>query len=379
MLVVGGGIHGAGIAQAAAASGVGTLMIERSKLASGTSSQSTKLIHGGLRYLEQARLGLVYESLAEREILLAIAPGLVQRTWFHIPVYKDGRRPPWMIHAGLALYWLLAGGKSRCRRIRKREWEHTLPGLSTAALSALFAYEDAATDDAALTRAVAASAASLGAEIREYTRLVSASRDKGGWRARIEPGGELTARVLVNAAGPWINHVAATMSPQPPLLSVQLVQGSHLLLPRPCPGFVYLEAPDRRAVFVRPWRGQTLVGTTETPHHGDPDTARPTPAEIAYLLAMFNHRFPELACKEEDIAATLCGLRVLPAGEKDAFSASRETVLLCDDRRRPTYIAVYGGKLTTYRRTAEKVAALIGRMLPPTRNVDTTRLPLAGS
>ncbi len=161
LCIVGGGIYGCGIAQAAAASDYTTLLIEKGALASGTSSQSTKLIHGGLRYLEHAQLNLVRESLQEREILLDIAPELASREWFYIPVYRSSRRPGWMIGCGLMLYYLLSGGTSHFHRLPKRQWGKVLPGLKQEQLHSVWAYQDAATDDAALTRAVAESARSF--------------------------------------------------------------------------------------------------------------------------------------------------------------------------------------------------------------------------
>ncbi|HXH72114.1 MAG TPA: FAD-dependent oxidoreductase [Mariprofundaceae bacterium] len=353
LLVIGGGIHGVGIACEAAGRGMRVLLAERRQLAAGTSSQSTKLIHGGLRYLEQARLQLVYEGLIEREALLSEFPELVRREWFHIPVFRGGRRPAWMIRLGLMLYWLLSGGNSRVRSIPREQWSEQLPGFATEAMTALLAYEDAATDDAALVHAVAAKALAAGADIREHAAVVAAERSGEGWRVSFDSGELVTTNVLVNAAGPWIAEVAAMLQPAMPQLAVQLVQGIHLLLPHPCPGFIYVEAPDGRAVFLRPWPGGTLVGITETPHAGSPDLAAPTEAEIDYLLAIHNRHFPTRACGRGDILRTYCGLRVLPQGE--AFAASRETLIVADNEHRPTYLAVYGGKLTTFRRTARRL------------------------
>jgi len=350
LLVIGGGIHGAGIAREAAERGMRVLLAERRQLAAGTSSQSTKLIHGGLRYLEQLRLQLVYEGLAEREALLAEFPELVRREWFYIPVFRGGRRPAWMVRLGLLVYWFLSGGRSRCRSIKQGEWKQYLPEFETDGMVALLAYEDAATDDAALVHAVAAKALTAGAVIREHTAVVAAEKSAAGWQIRFDSGETVTASVLVNAAGPWGMQVAAMLKPPVPKPAVQLVQGIHLLLPHPCPGFIYVEAPDGRAVFMRPWPGGTLIGTTETPHYGDPDAAQAIEAEINYLLSIHNRHFPERACGREDILRIYCGLRVLPQG--DAFAASRETLIVADSDRRPSYLAVYGGKLTTFRRTA---------------------------
>lgn len=376
ILIVGGGIYGCGIAQSAAASGYRTGLIEQHTLASGTSSQSTKLIHGGLRYLEQGNLKLVYEALAERERLLRIAPAMVSREWFYIPIYRDSKRPAWMVRTGLLLYWLLSGGRSRFKSVAEPEWANVLPGLNRDNMSALLAYEDAATDDAALTRAVAASATSFGCDIREHAELASARYENSRWQTTLASGEQLTSRLLINAAGAWINRVQELLQPAPAGIAVRLVQGTHLLLPRKSPGYIYTESRDGRVMFFRPWQDQMLVGTTETLFEGDPGDVSPTAQEIAAILATYNHYFPTLACSESDIITTYCGLRVLPNEKSGPFSASRETVICCDNNESPAYIAVYGGKLTTYRQEAEKVVKLIGKTIPPLRKTDTSRIAL---
>ncbi len=384
ILVIGGGIYGCGIAQAVSACGYRTILAEQKQLASGTSSQSTKLIHGGLRYLEQFNLKLVYEGLSERERLLVLAPDLVSREWFHIPVYKGSKRPPWMIAAGLLLYFILSGGRSRFRWLPKAAWQTRLPELNRQDLRALLAYEDAATDDAALTRAVAASARSFGCDIREGVRVERAifndlNADGGHWQVILSTGKEVTAKILVNAAGPWVNRVAAIVTPSPPVMGVELVQGSHLLLDRPCPAFIYTESLDGRVMFFRPWQGKTLAGTTETPFSGDPAEAEPTGSEVADILATYNHYFPARPCSQKDIISTFCGLRVLPQTAATPFGASRETVILCNDDHHPAYLAVYGGKLTTYRKESEKVLRLIRRRLPAPQYASTREIPLKPS
>lgn len=379
ILIIGGGIHGCGIAQAAAACGYRALLVERKQLAAATSSQSTKLIHGGLRYLEQFNLKLVYESLSERERLLKLAPGLVRREWLHIPIYEESKRPPWMIAAGLMLYFLLSGGRSRFRWLPRKKWATALPGLNRSGLHAILAYEDASTDDAALTRAVAASAASFGCEIREERAVERAIWLDDHWRIWLSTDEEVTAKVLVNTAGPWINRVSTIISPAPPIMDIRLVQGSHLLLNRPSPGFVYTESLDGRVMFFRPWQGKTLVGTTETPFTGDPAKAAPTDREISDILATYNHYFPDARCDKSDIAGTFCGLRVLPQQQGAAFGISRETMILCDNETSPHYLAVYGGKLTTYRKESEKAVKLIMRHLPSPRQRSTKAISLSSA
>ena len=213
LVVVGGGIHGVGVAQAAAAAGHSCLLLEERALAAGTSRRSSKLVHGGLRYLESAQLGLVRESLRERELLLRNAPELVRLVPFNVPVYRDTTRPPWKIRAGLSLYALLGGldRDDRFESLPRERWGE-LDGLSLEDLRAVFRYHDGQTDDAALTRAVMASARALGAELALPARFLGAARRERGWTVRYDhEGAERTVgcAALVNAAGPWVEEVRA--------------------------------------------------------------------------------------------------------------------------------------------------------------------------
>jgi len=389
VLIIGGGIYGAGIAQAAAAAGHSVLLVEQHTLASATSGNSTKLIHGGLRYLESMQFGLVYEALHERELLLQLAPELVSRQWFYIPVYRYNKRPAWMVKTGLALYWALSLGRSRFKSVPRSQWHSVIPGLNTDQMVALLAYEDGATDDAALTQAVAASAEKLGADIRQHSAFTRAKREEDHWLVQLsttnlsasksEPAANIRAKILINAAGPWINHVREQITPAPPDQGVQLVQGAHLHLDRTCHAFVYVESEDGRVMFFRPWQHGTLAGTTETDFNGDPADACATNEEVAAILATYNRYFPANPCTESDILKQYCGIRVLPQNKAGTFSASRETVLICDNESKPAYIGVYGGKLTTYRRESEKVARLIARRLPGHRKADSRRIKLMGA
>lgn len=377
IVVIGAGIHGAGVAQAAAASGYSVLVLEKSRAAAGTSSRSSKLIHGGLRYLETAQIGLVYESLREREWLLRHAPDLVRRVAFYVPIYRDTRRRPWQLRCGLAFYALLAGfaAGSRFRGLPRGEWSR-LAGLRQDGLQAVFTYYDAQTDDAELTRAVLASAGALGAQLRMPARLEHAARDNDGYRLAYAAGTqrhECTATVLVNAAGPWVNHVQRLIRPEPPMLAVDLVQGTHLLYDKPvsAAGVFYVEAPgDRRPVFIMPWKSGALIGTTETLFGGEPDSAVPRQEEIAYLQATFKTYFPRY---EGRMIGSMAGLRVLPRAPMAAARRSRETILLPDDGNRPHLLAIYGGKLTAYRATAEKVMQRIRPSLPARKPIADPR------
>jgi len=376
VLVIGGGINGCGVAQAAAARGLRVMLVEQGKIARGTSSRSSKLIHGGLRYLETAQFSLVREALHEREILLRIAPNLVRRERFYIPVYRTSSRPPWKIVAGLTLYRLLSGGGNDFRRIPRDRWEQTLPDLTREGLRAVFQYWDAATDDAALTKAVADSAMQMGAEVLTGCRVQSAKRVHDGWEVRLDGRGVAHASVLVNAAGPWVNQVQDLMIPQPRKLRISLVQGSHIILPQPQEAYIYAEADDGRAVFIMPWKGKTMVGTTEA---DAVDIEHPVPGddEISYLLKVYHCHYPARLSGKEDIVDFFTGVRVLP-GEGGGFTGrTREVRLWCDDSSRPRLVTVYGGKLTTYRRTAERVMQLLSPTLhPPMPLADTAKIKL---
>jgi glycerol-3-phosphate dehydrogenase len=380
LLVAGGGIHGAGALQAAAAAGLSALLVEERAPAWGTSSRSSKLIHGGLRYLESGHLGLVRESLAERAILLRIAPELVRLVPFHIPVYRGMARRPWMIRAGLSLYALL-GGLSRDARFESlpREAWATLDGLEVTGLQAVFRYRDGQTDDAALVRAVLRSAVELGARVACPASFVAARRTADGWIAKIHAEGverELACRALVNAAGPWVDGVQARIEPEPPRPAVDLVQGTHLELAGAIErGVYYAESPrDRRGVFAMPWKGHTLLGTTEVPYSGPPEDVKPLPGEVDYLLDTFRRYFPG---RPTEVLASWSGLRVLPHSLERPSDRPREVQLVTDDPRAPRLVAIYGGKLTAYRSTAQKVLRLLRRTLPAAKpRADTARLPL---
>jgi len=381
LVIVGGGIHGCGIAQAAAAAGYRVCLLEQTALAHGTSSRSSKLVHGGLRYLESGQLRLVWESLHERRLLLAIAPELVRMQPFHIPIYASTRRRPWQIRAGLSLYALLAAGAggTRFSTLARAQWSD-LDGLRTDALQAVFRYHDAQTDDAALTRAVMRSAQSLGAELLMPAQFLRAEISNDGGVVHCLSGGReqsLHAKVLVNAGGPWAAALIDSIRPHPPAPAVELIRGSHILLPGTlAQGIYYLEAPqDGRAVFAMPHGDGTLIGTTEASFRDAPEQVVATAEDRAYLLGVARHYFSRWQAATE--IGSFAGLRVLPAGTDRAFGRSRETMLIADRAERLRVISVLGGKLTTYRATAAKVIARIAPSLPSRRRRgDTHHLPL---
>jgi len=372
VVIVGGGIHGAGVLQAAAAAGYSALLIEKTALANGTSSRSSKLIHGGLRYLESGQFALVRESLRERAIHLRIAAELVELKPFFIPVYRDTRRRPWQLKLGLWMYALLGGfdASTRFGTVPKREWP-SLDGLETQGLQAVVRYHDAQTDDAELTRAVVQSALSLGAEVAMPASFTGATLSPDGVTVAYRSGDspeECAARVLINAAGPWAPRVAATIQPGIFIPAVDLVQGTHIVLPfAVAAGIYYVESPtDGRAVFVMPWYGETMIGTTETPYRGEPDEVHPLPEEEEYLLAVARHYFPAFKhLTREHITRRFAGLRVLPAANETAFDRSRETIFTTDRDTKPRVLGIYGGKLTGWRAAASLVMERISASLPP--------------
>ncbi|HEY5603172.1 MAG TPA: FAD-dependent oxidoreductase, partial [Gammaproteobacteria bacterium] len=371
-------IHGAGVAQAAAAHGYSVLLIEKSAIGAATSGKSSKLIHGGLRYLESFQLGLVKECLRERALLLKNAPELVKLLPFFIPIYQRTTRRPWQIGLGLQLYRWLGGFNqdSRFRKLDPRQWP-SLDGLLQDDLQAVFQYYDAQTDDIALARAVTQSAQQLGAELLLPAAFENAVIQPRGCELNVCVNGNQRAyscAVLVNAAGAWINEILRHCSPQPSLLEVDHVQGTHIIINEPAKsGVFYLEAPqDRRAVFVMPWKGQCMIGTTETVFHGDVGDVRPLAGEKNYLLDTFNYYFSTPKA-QSDIVSAFAGLRVLPRAPGSHFKRARDTLLLTNAASTPRLISIYGGKLTAYRSTAEKVIQRMRNSLPQRKPRGDTR------
>jgi len=373
--IIGAGIHGSGVAQASAAAGYRTLILEQyPKPGLATSSSSSKLIHGGLRYLETAQLGLVWECLTERRRLLRNAPHLVTLIPFLIPVYKQTHRSPITIMLGLTLYALL-GGKG-FRRIPKSQWD-LLDGLKTDGLMAVFQYYDAQTDDQALTQAVLQSAIQLGAKAELKCEFKGATLEADGCRVEYEKQGAVQSvktRVLINATGPWVNSTLQKIKPTPQPLEIDLVQGTHILIPGTLEhGVYYLEAPqDRRAVLVMPWQGGILIGTTETHFQGDPAQVAPTEREINYLLDVYRHHFSDRPDRS-DITSSFAGLRVLKRDINKVFHRSRETILHIDRKSSSMVLSIYGGKLSSYRATGEKVVRKVARLLPQRTQIADTR------
>ncbi|MGH1536950.1 MAG: glycerol-3-phosphate dehydrogenase/oxidase [Gammaproteobacteria bacterium] len=385
--IIGGGIHGVGVAQAAAARGYNTILLEQyDHLAAGTSSRSSKLIHGGLRYLEQFEFSLVRECLLERSYLLNNAPNLVKLTPVYIPVYKHSKRSPWLIRAGLSLYALLGNlsADARFKKVKKTNWSE-LHGLDTKNLRAVYQYFEAQTDDSLLTQAIMQSAQEYGAELILNAKVTNIKLiDNAGEiiyaknsDCQIEK--KLVSKVIINAAGPWAAKVVESVQPKQKNVQVDLVQGAHIVLPIQLgEAIFYIESPvDKRPIFVMPWYGETMIGTTESLFDDDPAKTHPHEKEVEYLLEAFYFYFSKQKDKDLSISKQFSGLRVLPRSQKNANQRSRETIYLCDRKNKPRLLSIFGGKLTSYRATAEHVINYIESSLPATNTrVDTRKLKL---
>ncbi|MGE0736030.1 MAG: glycerol-3-phosphate dehydrogenase, partial [Alphaproteobacteria bacterium] len=358
--VIGGGINGVAIARDAAGRGFKVVLCEANDLGSATSSASSKLVHGGLRYLEHGQLGLVRESLRERETLLRIAPHLVTPLQFLLP-HAPGTRPAWLVRLGLLLYDTLTarrrlGRSASIDLAAEPEGEHVRPPFRSG-----FSYWDCWADDARLVIATARDADQRGAEIRPCTRCVGAQRTDAGWRIELRAHGgaaeSIVARALVNATGPWAGNFVTEISRTLAASPITLVKGSHIVVPRLFAGgrAFLLQNTDRRVVFVLPISAQHhLIGTTDTPFAGEPGDAAVDPDEIDYLLKVVRRYF-DRPLAAADIVWRYSGVRPLfGAGGGNVSKMSREFVLdLSAARDGPPLLNVFGGKLTVHRRLAE--------------------------
>ncbi len=386
LVVIGGGVNGCGIAADAAGRGLRVLLAERGDLASGTSSASSKLVHGGLRYLEHYDFRLVRQSLIEREVLLAKAPHIVWPLRFVLP-QAPGSRPAWLIRAGLLLYDLLARRRviPRSRGIDLR----TDPaGRSLReGLSQGFAYWDCWVDDARLVVLNARAAADRGAEILTRTPVVGIEPDGHFWRVRIAgPDGVRVVRAsaLVNAAGPWVDRVASLVAApliasHPPL---RLIKGSHIVVPRiaGADDAYLLQHPDGRVVFALPFEEHfTLIGTTDVAFTGDPATVAIDAAEEAYLLDLASRWFRQ-PLTASDIIWRFAGVRPLyDDASADPSAVTRDYRLdLSAGGTTPPLLTVMGGKITTYRRLAEEALDRLSPYLPRCGPAWTADAPLPG-
>lgn len=360
LLIVGGGINGAGIARDAAGRGLSVLLVEQDDLAGHTSSASTKLIHGGLRYLEYGEVRLVRESLIERERLWGMAPHIIWPLRFVLPQTRSPR-PAWMVRAGLFLYDHLGGRKALPATETIRLDRSPLgKGLADRSGKA-FVYSDCWVEDSRLVVLNAMDAAERGAEIATRTRLVRAERRDGHWLACLSGGREVRARMLVNAAGPWVDDVIGRAGLHSGR-AVRLVKGSHIVLPRLYEGghAFMLQNPDRRIVFAIPYEGAfTLIGTTDEPWADAPGPVRISEGETRYLIETVNRYFAR-PVDAGDVVWSYAGIRPLHDDKAGKASAvTRDYVLDLNDDGAPM-LSVFGGKITTYRRLAEQALEMLG-------------------
>ena len=350
LAVIGGGINGAGIAWELARRDYDVTLFEKGRCGAQTSSATTKMIHGGLRYLEHFHIALVRESLRDRAWLLEHLPSLVKPIEILLPVYDDSPRSRLVIRAGLVLYDLLAGRDNIARHQALSADELIARvALTSAGLRGGFAYFDGQVDDYALARIVVASAIHDGATVREETPVVSLERSGKEWIVTTPAGAE-RFDFVVNAAGPWMNDVLAENHIRT-RYRLSLVRGSHLVLRHRVAeaGMLLQSLSDRRVFFVLPWKGTTLVGTTEVMHFASLENVTATDDEIDYLIARFN-RYLRQPISRDDIASTFAGVRPLVGRATNPSAIARDYRL----ERRGNLLNVFGGKMTTFRSMAEK-------------------------
>jgi len=386
LAVIGGGINGCGIARDAAGRGLSVHLCEMNDLASGTSSWSTKLVHGGLRYLEYYEFRLVHEALVEREVLWRAAPHLIEPLRFVLP-HHAGLRPAWFLRLGLFVYDHLGGrrllpGTRTLDLARDPAGAPLKPGLFRRG----FEYSDCRVDDARLVVLTALDAAERGAVIETRTRAVSATGSAEGWTVTLEDRDgtrrTIRARALVNAAGPWVERILTEVVPGRSRARVRLVQGSHVVVRRlydhdRCYLF---QNGDGRIVFAIPYeRDFTLIGTTDQDFHGDPGEVRASEAEIDYLCRAASEYFAR-PIGRDDVVWSFSGVRPLyDDGASEAKAASRDYVFELDEHvAGAPLLSIFGGKITTYRRLAEAALRKLASHLPAAGPAWTATVPLPG-
>lgn len=358
LIVIGGGINGTGIAADAAGRGLSVLMLEAKDLACATSSASSKLIHGGLRYLEHYEFRLVSEALAEREVLLKLAPHIAFPMRFRLP-HQPHLRPAWMIRTGLFLYDHL--GK-RTSLPSSKGLRFGPDSVLKSSLTRGFEYSDCWVDDARLVLLNAQEVVVRGGEVRTRTQVTRAYRENGLWvveAKNADTGETLTwrAKGLVNATGPWVKHFFDDGLELKSPYGIRLIKGSHIVVPRVHnqPQAYILQNEDHRIVFVIPWMDEfSIIGTTDVEYHGDPHDVKIDDNEVNYLLKVYNDHFKKQLGKE-DIVWTYSGVRPLCDDESDSPQAiTRDYTLdVHDQDGKAPLLSVFGGKLTTYRKLAE--------------------------
>lgn len=377
LLIIGGGIVGAGIAWDASLRGLSCVLVEAGDFAGGTSSKTTKLIHGGIRYLEQLDFRLVRESLRERSILLSIAPQFVKPLPFLIPV-RGGRPRPWLLVClGVFLYDWFAGKRriGRYRFLGEEALRQEEPRLVENGYRRAVLYYDAQVDDAALVMGVLQAAERVGAVLRDHTRVTGFIQENNRIvGVKTQNPEVIRARRIVNATGPWADQLRRLANPQAKPF-VRMSKGIHLVYPDIGLKHAILISSERdgRIFFLIPWKGNTLIGTTDTDYSGDPRLAQADPADVEYLLQEANRALPSFGIQKEKILSTFAGVRPLVAREaKDPWAISRRHRIYEEGG----LLTVVGGKFTTFRKIAEDVVDRLapsfpGRTLAPCRTAET--------
>lgn len=370
LLVIGGGINGSAIARDAAGRGLKVVLCEMNDIASATSSWSTKLIHGGLRYLEHYEFKLVREALSEREVLMRSAPFLIHPLKFILP-YEKHLRPPWMLRTGLFLYDHL-GKRTTLPGSQKEYFSEGPDNALQSQFSFGFSYYDCRTDDARLTLLFARDAYEHGAQILTHTECRQLTHDQTHWTAQLydrleQKNVSIQARAVVNAAGPWVDRVNREVASVNTKYAIQLVQGSHIIVPKLYDGehAYILQNQDERIVFAIPYLKKfTLIGTTDINYHGDPEQVHITTAEINYLCSVVNQYFNK-SIQLSDVVWSYSGVRALFNSHSDSPSkTTREFHLELHDHNMPPYLSIFGGKITTCRVLAEQACNLLKPYFP---------------
>lgn len=385
LLVIGGGINGVGIARDAAGRGLSVLLCEKDDLASHTSSWSTKLIHGGLRYLEHREFRLVRESLLEREVLLNAAPHMVKPLRFVLP-HHEGLRPAWMLRLGLFLYDHI-GGRRLLPPTKRIDLQNDPLGEPLAEqFTGAFEYTDCQVDDSRLVVLNAMDAKGRGASIQTRTKVIGAEREADYWRVTLtdSQGNTATvkAKVLVNAAGPWVTDVLSDVNGAEARKKLRLVKGSHILTKRLYDhdrAYIFQNA-DGRIVFTIPYvNDTTLIGTTDEPFDGDPQTAKISQQETDYLCQSVSEYLARPVTPDM-IVGSFSGVRPLydELGKKDASAVTRDYAFDIEHEGGAPILSVYGGKLTTYRKLAEHALEHLRPHLPDMTGAWTREAPLPG-
>jgi D-erythritol 1-phosphate dehydrogenase len=371
LFVIGGGINGAGIARDAAGRGLSVMMCEKDDLAQGTSSRSGKLVHGGLRYLEYYEFRLVREALIEREVLLNAAPHIIWPMRFVLP-HSPTDRPAWLVRLGLFLYDNL-GGRKKLPGTRSLDLMRDPEGAPILdSYTKGFEYSDCWVDDARLVALNAVDAAERGATILPRTRCVSAKRISGKWEVTIQDEASGTqrtvyAKVLVNAAGPWVLDIVNQVTQTKSNRSVRLVKGSHIIVPKFWEGQqAYLvQNTDKRVIFINPYEGdKALIGTTDIPWQGKAEAVTADDSEQQYLIDVVNRYF-KVKLRASDVITRFSGVRPLfDDGKGNPSAVTRDYVFDLDDQQNAPLLHVFGGKITTFRKLAEHAIQKLAPFFP---------------